>query len=476
MRIFLNEGQIKYILPYLFENVYVNDIDRKKKTAQLTYNKLTRNAGIKNSQDYLKTDKMNTQNADTYEVTLKGGIVCYNITSIKGEDVMHYFKNKWGNNKDAKIKFKNSETNEIEDYDLTMMSDEEKAFFNDFTQKVGFVVRHSVSNFKKIDQNFLFNGISIYPVPSSSNFNLKMANLLSKSGLYGMPVQVINTNILKKNLDNIERDEEFINKNKEFYDSNFYKQGGDKKSVNAHLDKTLNKMRGIRKAQENIPLINELVKSLISKITNYHTAQKIQRKTTVAIRNMVETYKRYYNLLCETIMLSKYENALTSSESKSHSNKIFKTLKYSKGPSIEGRSDELWSIVKPYLRGEISPVTKKPYKQIELVFLEKVPFEIKNFTNGERMGLKNMYTQNTNEKDIEMVQQELEKIKGTIFLIFDDNISGGATLSDICYQCKKMGIENIIPITFGEMNEKWTLNVLPLNSPEINNGHAKWNY
>ena len=41
----------------------------------------------------LKTDKMEKNNGDTYEVPLKGGIMSYNITSIKGVDVMHYFKN-----------------------------------------------------------------------------------------------------------------------------------------------------------------------------------------------------------------------------------------------------------------------------------------------------------------------------------------------------------------------------------------------
>ena len=63
-------------------------------------------------------------------------------------------------------------------------------------------------------------------------------------------------------------------------------------------------------------------------------------------------------------------------------------------------------------------------------------------------------------------QKELEKIKGTIFLIFDDNVSGGATLSDICYQCKQLGIENIIPITFGRMQQSNNMRGIVLNTPK----------
>ena len=62
------------------------------------------------------------------------------------------------------------------------------------------------------------------------------------------------------------------------------------------------------------------------------------------------------------------------------------------------------------------------------------------------------------------------KKEGTVFVIFDDNISGGSTLSDICYQAKKLGIKYIIPITFGEMRVKYQQGTLAINAPE------KWNY
>jgi hypothetical protein len=65
----------------------------------------------------------------------------------------------------------------------------------------------------------------------------------------------------------------------------------------------------------------------------------------------------------------------------------------------------------------------------------------------------------------------MEKIKGTVFVIFDDNISGGATLSDICYQAKKLGINYIVPITFGVMREKYKIGMMNINRPT--NG---WNF
>jgi hypothetical protein len=81
------------------------------------------------------------------------------------------------------------------------------------------------------------------------------------------------------------------------------------------------------------------------------------------------------------------------------------------------------------------------------------------------LGLQNIYAINdklTNEK----IQEEVNKMHGAILLIFDDNISGGATLSDVCYQCQKLGAKNIIPITFGKMSEANSLGNVVLNTPE----------
>lgn len=475
-KIYLTEIQLRELISHIIlnENVYVNDVKNGK--ANLTYTKgSVRNKNTQNSQDYLKTDKMDQNNADTYEVKLKGGLTCYNITSIKGSEVMHYFKRLW-DNKSTKMKFKNILTNQEEEYELTMLENEEKNFIETFKSKVGTVVNYCVNNFKNSDENFSINGISIYPVPSSSNFNVKMAEILNEQGLYQYPVQVINERLLLKNLENVERDEEFIERNKDIYNAPFYaKDTNDKTTLNMHLDKNLNQLRGISNAQKKISEINEITKKLITQLANYHTSIKnSDRNTNRMISSIVENYKKYYDLLSSLTKLSTYYNPLTGNNSSTRFDNIANMIKYSKGPSIEKRSGELWNIVSKHLRGVKSPVTGSPYKWIDLAYYSPAKFQIKNFTNGERMGLKNIYTLNNNEKDKEMVQMELEKIKGTVFVIFDDNVSGGATLSDICYQCTNAGIKNIIPITFGEMNEKWTLNMRPLTTPEMENGHSKW--
>ena len=53
-----------------------------------------------------------------------------------------------------------------------------------------------------------------------------------------------------------------------------------------------------------------------------------------------------------------------------------------------------------------------------------------------------------------------------LYVSINDNISGGATLSDVCYQCKQLGIENIIPITFGRMYQSNTMRGIVLNTPK----------
>ena len=68
------------------------------------------------------------------------------------------------------------------------------------------------------------------------------------------------------------------------------------------------------------------------------------------------------------------------------------------------------------------------------------------------MALKNYFQPN---QDKEMVQQEVDKTHGSIIVVFDDNVSGGATLSDICMQLQNLGMEYIIPITFGKMRQSY---------------------
>jgi hypothetical protein len=123
----------------------------------------------------------------------------------------------------------------------------------------------------------------------------------------------------------------------------------------------------------------------------------------------------------------------------------YEKLKGTKTPSETRNTEEVWKIVKPYFRG----TGQKP---IVMHRLQLDDFQIKNMTNDTRMGMMDYFSTND-----EITKRELEKTKGTVFVIFDDNISGGATLSDICYNAKKLGIQYIVPITFGEMTMKYTV-------------------
>ena len=100
--------------------------------------------------------------------------------------------------------------------------------------------------------------------------------------------------------------------------------------------------------------------------------------------------------------------------------------------------------------------------KIDIVEIEKKNFQIKNLSNDIRMGLKNYFKAQNN------IEDEVKQLQNTIFVIFDDNISGGATLSDICYQCKKLGINYLVPITFGEMRTKYSQGMLQINKPSKN--------
>ena len=82
------------------------------------------------------------------------------------------------------------------------------------------------------------------------------------------------------------------------------------------------------------------------------------------------------------------------------------------------------------------------------------------------MALKNYFKPNEDE---EFVINEIEKTQNSILVIFDDNVSGGATLSDICLQLKNLGVQNIIPITFGEMSVSWGNSYNLINQPENGN-------
>lgn len=451
----------------LNEDVFANTKKIKKNTIGLTYDKHTaKNKNNFASFDMLNTEKMDESNEDTYEVTLKGGITSYNITSINGKEVMHYFKRKFLKSGVATtIKNGNSE------YELFMEDNEFRNFLNVFESKVNRVINYCINNFNRNGNEFKPTKVSIYPVPSNSNFNIEMAKLMSKMSLCGLPTQVINTEMLVKDLKNLKKDEDFISKNKEYYNGPMSKIKSDKNfssSVEKYIDNDINKYAALRKAQEYIESLNECAKKILS---NYYTYRNSGKKSTLA--NMAKYYKEYSDILTSMRQVT-YSNVLNNGEKSGFNFETIATqLKYTKRPSVEARSPEIWALVKPFFRGKISELNGKSYGPLEINQWEKAKPQIKPLTNGERMGLRNYYSQNENP---ELVQQELEKIKGGVFVIFDDNISGGATLSDICYQCKEIGIEYIIPITFGKMSEKWTLNMLPLTRPKDKNGNFGFNF
>ena len=438
-KIHINESQ----LWLLNEDVFVSGLKGKK--AKLSYNKrasdkATRNLGNYSSTDMLSTGKMDQNNADTYIVPLKGGINSYNITSIRGTEVMHYFKNKFSN-KSANI---NLEVNgKKAEYELMMEDNEFFYFLDNFTTKVSNVVNYVSKEISSNDKDFKgFNGVSIYPVPSSSNFNENMAKILEKYniGISGLPCRKIDASIFKKDLSDLQKDTEFINKNKEYYNGKYFKTGGDNST---HIDKindTIRKFNNTTAAQDQtlIDNYNNWVKRVI---TSYYT--KVSPKKLAA---------NYQNLVSA-------KNEIRQKLGKSDWNKAFNAIKYAKGPSVNERTKNIQNIV-----ASVLGKTYVSQNQIDVVAIDKRNFQIKNLSNDIRMGLKNYF------KAQDGIEDELARIEGTVFVIFDDNISGGATLSDICYQAKKLGIKYIIPITFGEMRVKYNQGVMAINAPD------KWNY
>ena len=457
----------------LKEDVYsdLTKIDNRKKTIGLTYNTGRATYGTQaNPFDKLKTDKMDQDNADTYEVPLKGGIVSYNITDIKGNEIMHYFKRLW-DNQETKISVKVSGNPKTDDYTLKMLAEDEKRFMARFKRKIEFVVSAWCDKNRKSTEEF--KAISIYPVPSSSKFNAKMAELLSSMNIHGLPIQIINQSLLVKDLRNLEKDTDFMEKNKEHYASNIFKGEDNSGTVGQHVDKAINKFQSLNEIWKLLPTINKECQVLLQGYyySNHkgEISDKMAKKMAVVWMDYYDNIQRCYGV--------KYMSPTDNKEHSLQRNMVVVAKKYTKGPSVDTRSKAIAKIVEPYVKGKISPVTGKPYQlageHIEVCEWDKASFEIKKMANSVRMGLKNIFSPN---QDWDWVLSELERIKGTIFIIFDDNLSGGATLSDICYQCRKLGIENVVPITFGKMAEKNTFNQKTLTIPMNNKGEKGFNF
>ena len=252
--IILNENSFKKLFENLEnEDVFINRIDNKNKKMGLKYNKFQgRNRGNLNSLDMIKTDKMDADNNDTYEVPLKGGIMSYNITSINGTEVMHYFKRHFQKQK-TYVKY-----NE-EDYELEMQDFEFREFMKQFVNKVNTVVSNKINEFQTEDNPI--TNISIFPVPSSSNFNVEMAKRMSFNTICGFKPNIVNQNLLVKNLQKLQKDDDFINKNLDYYNSQYSQSLPSNKTHIDSLNKELNRFKSINKASIAIEHANNCAKA-----------------------------------------------------------------------------------------------------------------------------------------------------------------------------------------------------------------------
>ena len=197
--------------------------------------------------------------------------------------------------------------------------------------------------------------------------------------------------------------------------------------------------------QKYINIANDCLDYCVSLFNiQYKTALKVGRNTEPIIQRMANAYKIYCDGVDWVDTHLRYgANRLRGSKD------VYNVLKFAKPIATEKRSKEIWELVKPYLEDKVSDVkVGKKYGYINMQPLEPAYFQIKNLVDPIRMGMKNYFSPSDDE---EMFHREVEKTKGTVFVIFDDNIGGGATLSDICMQAKEAGIEHIIPITFGSL-------------------------
>ena len=465
----ISESAYQY---YINEDVFINGIsnNKNKNIANLTYKRnnngsIARNRGSMTSLDMLKTNLMdNNSGQTTYEVKLKGGITSYNITDINGTEVMHYFKRKFSN-EETRIKLGDTE------YDLEMQDSEFRNFMVQFLNKVNAVVEYRARQFMENNKGLTFSNIYIYPVPSSSNFNIEMVKRIVKNNhtIDNLPVSAISSSILKKDTSNLEKDTDFIDKNRDYYNSERWQTGGNGGSHMQAVDNDLNRLSRLESVKAEIDKANEFTKienrkqtgSLLSQL-NYVSArlnnpEKYGAPTLKSIKKLYDLYIGYQEAVKNITIAGEYYDTIAHKYHKPHLKKVAEAIKYSKGPSIEGRTQRILQILKEYNMTNGLPV--KPY---DICMWQPANFQIKKLGNDSRMALKNYFSINNDP-----AEAELKNTDDSIVVIFDDNISGGATLSDICYQLQKIGVKYMIPITFGKMKTSYSQGIgQVINKPE----------
>ena len=465
----ISESAYQY---YINEDVFINGIsnNKNKNIANLTYKRnnngsIARNRGNMTSLDMLKTNLMdNNSGQTTYEVKLKGGITSYNITDINGTEVMHYFKRKFSH-EEARIKLGDTE------YDLEMQDSEFRNFMVQFLNKVNAVVEYRARQFMENNKGLTFSNIYIYPVPSSSNFNIEMVKRIVKNNhtIDNLPVSAISSSILKKDTSNLEKDTDFIDKNRDYYNSERWQTGGNGGSHMQAVDNDLNRLSRLESVKAEIDKANEFTKienrkqtgSLLHQL-NYVSArlnspEKYGAPTLKSIKKLYDLYIGYQEAVKNITIAGEYYDTIAQKYHKPHLKKVAEAIKYSKGPSIEGRTQRILQILKEYNMTNGLPV--KPY---DICMWQPANFQIKKLGNDSRMALKNYFSINNDP-----AEAELKNTDNSIVVIFDDNISGGATLSDICYQLQKIGVKYMIPITFGKMRTSYSQGIgQVINKPE----------
>lgn len=70
-------------------------------------------------------------------------------------------------------------------------------------------------------------------------------------------------------------------------------------------------------------------------------------------------------------------------------------------------------------------------------------WQIKSIPDKQRRAIEGIFEINPKYRDIQY------KLKGKSVVVFDDNISSGATLDDVCLALQKLGVKEIMPFTLG---------------------------
>ena len=502
-KIKLKEIQLKFLQNSLNEDVYTKNIDRNNKKANISYKKgFNANSFLTNTltpSESIRTDKMDSSNSDTYIVPLKNGINSYNITSIEGKEIMHYFKRHFS---DEATTVAIKVNGKKENYELNMENNEINQFLKQFVDKINFIIYDYVSKHRELTNRKIYrmSQVCIYPVKSSSNFNSKVADLLLRynKNLFGLPVVKLNEKLLRKDASNIQKDEDFISKNLAYYNSRRgrYNTVGDavfdpgvrtQTHMNG-LNSDLNMFKARNELNKEIGNLNNMVKTLLTDLYAYRTAlnkgnEKLVQYYGVKIASEFPQYclsgqdkeiikfASYVDDMGNKIA-KRNENPTASAADKASGKNLlyYRAKKSTKTPSVDKNTSEIIQITKQYNPEAYNSLSRNKFvyqgkyvsvlDTIKVMYREPIDYQIKKIFNDSRMGLKNVFS--FDEKELELAK---EQIAGNVLVIFDDNISGGATLSDICAQFLSIGVKHIIPITFGKMFQQW--------GGAINKGFAK---